>query len=90
MYLCSIFTLCKEEMARGKIREYDSKRLLKEHFKRLCGAKTILFLKIHCAFPCLMIPNICHITESTDFNGLVEKEPWLSSGKLVVKPDMLF
>ena len=25
------------EMARKKIREYDSKRLLKEHFKRLCG-----------------------------------------------------
>lgn len=30
------------------------------------------------------------ITESTDFNELVEKEPWLSSGRLVVKPDMLF
>lgn len=24
-------------MARKKIREYDSKRLLKEHFKRLAG-----------------------------------------------------
>jgi ATP citrate (pro-S)-lyase len=24
-------------MARKKIREYDSKRLLKEHLKRLCG-----------------------------------------------------
>ena len=30
------------------------------------------------------------ITESTDFNELAEKEPWLLSGKLVVKPDMLF
>lgn len=30
------------------------------------------------------------MTESTDFNELVTKEPWLSSMKLVVKPDMLF
>ncbi|KAL6963064.1 ATP-citrate synthase alpha chain protein 1, partial [Sarracenia purpurea var. burkii] len=30
------------------------------------------------------------ITESTDVNELVENEPWLSSEKLVVKPDMLF
>lgn len=26
-------------MARKKIREYDSKRLLKEHYKRLSGAE---------------------------------------------------
>ena len=30
------------------------------------------------------------VTESTDFNELAAKEPWLLSGKLVVKPDMLF
>ncbi|KAF5203181.1 Atp-citrate synthase [Thalictrum thalictroides] len=30
------------------------------------------------------------VTESTDFNELANKEAWLSSGKLVVKPDMLF
>lgn len=30
------------------------------------------------------------ITESTDFTELQDKEPWLSSSKLVVKPDMLF
>ncbi|XP_048233328.1 ATP-citrate synthase alpha chain protein 1 isoform X1 [Ricinus communis] len=63
-------------MARKKIREYDSKRLLKEHFKRLSGYE----LPIKSA----------QVTESTDFNELAEKEPWLSSGKLVVKPDMLF
>ncbi|KAK4261339.1 hypothetical protein QN277_004351 [Acacia crassicarpa] len=63
-------------MARKKIREYDSKRLLKEHYKRLCGKE----LPIKSA----------QVTESTDFNELVEKEPWLSSSKLVVKPDMLF
>ncbi|PKI42665.1 hypothetical protein CRG98_036947 [Punica granatum] len=63
-------------MARKKIREYDSKRLLKEHFKRLAGYE----LPIKSA----------QITESTDVNELVEKEPWLSSEKLVVKPDMLF
>lgn len=30
------------------------------------------------------------VNESTKFDELVEKEPWLSSSKLVVKPDMLF
>lgn len=30
------------------------------------------------------------MTESTDLNELADKETWLSSGKLVVKPDMLF
>ncbi|KAL2543211.1 ATP-citrate synthase alpha chain protein 2 [Abeliophyllum distichum] len=63
-------------MARKKIREYDSKRLLKEHFKRLSGSE----LPIKSA----------QVTESTEFNELVDKEPWLSSTKLVVKPDMLF
>ncbi|XP_058194022.1 ATP-citrate synthase alpha chain protein 1-like isoform X2 [Rhododendron vialii] len=63
-------------MARKKIREYDSKRLLKEHYKRFAGAE----LGIKSA----------QITESTDVNELVKKEPWLSSEKLVVKPDMLF
>ncbi|KAL0296998.1 UNVERIFIED_CONTAM: ATP-citrate synthase alpha chain protein 1 [Sesamum radiatum] len=63
-------------MARKKIREYDSKRLLKEHFKRISGSE----LEIKSA----------QVTESTDLNELVDKEPWLSSTKLVVKPDMLF
>ncbi|URD84888.1 ATP-grasp domain [Musa troglodytarum] len=63
-------------MARKKIREYDSKRLLKEHLKRLAG----IDLQIRSA----------QVTESTDFTELVNKEPWLSSMKLVVKPDMLF
>ncbi|KAK6117936.1 hypothetical protein DH2020_048341 [Rehmannia glutinosa] len=63
-------------MARKKIREYDSKRLLKEHFKRISGSD----LEIKSA----------QVTESTDFKELVDKEPWISSTKLVVKPDMLF
>lgn len=63
-------------MARKKIREYDSKRLLKEHFNRISGSQLAI--------------KSAQITESTDFNELVEKEPWLSSSKLVVKPDMLF
>nr|POE97852.1 atp-citrate synthase alpha chain protein 1 [Quercus suber] len=66
----------QKEMARKKIREYDSKRLLKEHFKRLSGRE----LPIKSA----------QVTESTDFNELAQNEPWLSSMKLVVKPDMLF
>ncbi|KAI4368458.1 hypothetical protein MLD38_017014 [Melastoma candidum] len=63
-------------MARKKIREYDSKRLLKEHFLRLCGRD----LPIRSA----------QVTQDTDLTSLVEREPWLSSEKLVVKPDMLF
>ncbi|KAK0601301.1 hypothetical protein LWI29_022950 [Acer saccharum] len=57
-------------MACKKIREYDSKRLLKEHFKRLCGRE----LPIKSA----------QVTESTDFNELAQKEPWLSSCKFVI------
>lgn len=63
-------------MARKKIREYDSKRLLKEHLKRLAGIP----LDIKSA----------QVTQSTDFDELVSQEPWLSSTRLVVKPDMLF
>uniref|UniRef100_A0A0D3DNZ4 ATP citrate synthase n=1 Tax=Brassica oleracea var. oleracea TaxID=109376 RepID=A0A0D3DNZ4_BRAOL len=63
-------------MARKKIREHDSKRLVKEHFKRLSGKE-------------LPIRSV-QINQTTDLNELVEKEPWLSSEKLVVKPDMLF
>eukprot|EP00249_Psilotum_nudum_P016520 c25861_g1_i1 orf=172-1464(+) len=63
-------------MARKKIREYNSKRLLTEHLKRVAG----ISLDIKSA----------QVTQSTDFNELADKEPWLSSSKLVVKPDMLF
>ncbi|CAN0923969.1 ATP-citrate synthase alpha chain protein 1 [Linum grandiflorum] len=63
-------------MARKKIREYDSKRLLKEHFKRLSGSD----LPIKSA----------QVKESTDVLELAATEPWLLNGKLVVKPDMLF
>lgn len=65
-----------KDMARKKIREYDSKRLLKEHFKRIAGYEVPV--------------RSAQITESTNLNELVEKEPWLSSERLVVKPDMLF
>ncbi|KAM7251785.1 hypothetical protein ACFE04_023668 [Oxalis oulophora] len=63
-------------MARKKIREYDSKRLLKQHFKSIAGYE----LPIKSA----------QVTDSTDFKALADKEPWLLSEKLVVKPDMLF
>lgn len=33
---------------------------------------------------------ISQVTESTEFNKLADQEPWLSSTRLVVKPDMLF
>uniref|UniRef100_A0A453HU36 ATP citrate synthase n=1 Tax=Aegilops tauschii subsp. strangulata TaxID=200361 RepID=A0A453HU36_AEGTS len=63
-------------MARKKIREYDSKRLLKEHLKRLAG------IDLHILS--------AQVTQSTDFAELVNQHPWLSTTKLVVKPDMLF
>lgn len=34
--------------------------------------------------------DIEQVTEATDFTELTNNEPWLSSTKLVVKPDMLF
>ncbi|GBG70563.1 hypothetical protein CBR_g6689 [Chara braunii] len=63
-------------MARKKIREYDSKRLLKEHIKRLAGLSLNLLA--------------VQVTADTDFKELADQEPWLNTTKLVVKPDMLF
>jgi len=63
-------------MARKKIREYDSKRIFKEHLKRLAGIAVDI--------------KAAQVTESTDFDELADKEPWLNSTRLVVKPDMLF
>ncbi|KAL3688847.1 hypothetical protein R1sor_015156 [Riccia sorocarpa] len=63
-------------MARKKIREYNSKGLLKEHLKRLAG----IDLDIKSA----------QVTEKTEFVALADTETWLNSTRLVVKPDMLF
>ncbi|CAK9873701.1 unnamed protein product [Sphagnum jensenii] len=63
-------------MARKKIREYDSKRILKEHLKRIAGISLGM--------------KSAQVTENTDFSELAAKEAWLSSTQLVVKPDMLF
>jgi len=63
-------------MARKKIREYDSKRIFKEHLKRLAGIAVDI--------------KAAQVTESTDFDELADNEPWLNSTRLVVKPDMLF
>ncbi|CAL9072495.1 unnamed protein product [Musa textilis] len=97
-------------MARKKIREYDSKRLLKQHLKRLAAIDlqlysaqvsssfpsysrlpmSISFSRFSLFGPCSP-PIFCSfVTQSTDFTEFVNKEPWLSSMKLVVKPDMLF
>ncbi|KAH0916581.1 hypothetical protein HID58_031027 [Brassica napus] len=85
-------------MARKKIREYDSKRLVKEHFKRLSGnelpIRSVQFNVLEHWFlrheAMIIEPFSTLINQTTDLNELVEKEPWLSSEKLVVKPDMLF
>ena len=63
-------------MARKKIREYDSKRLLKSHILRLLGLKLPL--------------NVAQVRQDTNFVQLLEDNPWMKTTKLVVKPDMLF
>ncbi|RWW56888.1 hypothetical protein BHE74_00036353 [Ensete ventricosum] len=75
-------------MARKKIREYDSKRLLKENLKRLAGTE----LQIRSA----QVPFYSNLKRPHSLAfpisqcPCLNKEPWLSSTKLVVKPDMLF
>ena len=64
-------------MPRRKIREYQAKRLFSEHFSRLSNG---VHLGLQCA----------QITPGTNFDRLAVDNPWLSSTKLVVKPDMLF
>ena len=51
-------------MARKKIREYDSKRLLKAHIASLAG----LDLPIH----------VAQVKEATDFAELVAENPWMT------------
>ncbi|KFM26377.1 ATP-citrate synthase [Auxenochlorella protothecoides] len=63
-------------MARKKIREYNSKTLLKVHAARLGG----LDLPI----------RVAQVKADTDFGALVTAHPWLSTTPLVVKPDCLF
>lgn len=63
-------------MARKKIREYNSKQLLKAHLARLLGLDLSL--------------QVAQVTQSTNFTELVDQNRWLSQNKLVVKPDMLF
>ncbi|KAL4438043.1 hypothetical protein ABPG77_004264 [Micractinium sp. CCAP 211/92] len=63
-------------MARKKIREYDSKRLLKAHIARLAG---------------LQLPiAVAQVKEATNFAELVSANPWMTQTPLVVKPDCLF
>jgi ATP citrate (pro-S)-lyase len=63
-------------MARKKIREFDSKRLLKAHILHLLGLELPL--------------NVAQVRQDTDFVQLLEDNQWMKQTKLVVKPDMLF
>ena len=63
-------------MARKKIREYDSKRLLKAHIARLLGVQLPL--------------NVAQVRTDTDYVALLDENSWMKNSKLVVKPDMLF
>lgn len=50
----------------------------------------LLFSCINNDLVCLQILIVLKVTASTDFSELTDREPWLSSNRLVVKPDMLF
>lgn len=63
-------------MARKKIREYDGKRILREHMSRFSKLK----------FPA----KSAQISGATDYDALAKAEPWLLKEKLVCKPDVLF
>jgi len=65
-------------MARRKIREYDSKRLLAANLERMSDGKAKY------AFRCVQI------TPATDIEKLAVDNPWLRKTRLVAKPDMLF
>eukprot|EP00736_Rhodelphis_marinus_P010307 Rmarinus@m.2662 len=63
-------------MAKKKIREYDGKRLLRQHIPR--------YSKLH--FPCKSV----QVHASTDRAAIARDNQWLLQEKLVVKPDVLF
>eukprot|EP00735_Rhodelphis_limneticus_P005912 TRINITY_DN1801_c0_g1::TRINITY_DN1801_c0_g1_i1::g.25250::m.25250 TRINITY_DN1801_c0_g1::TRINITY_DN1801_c0_g1_i1::g.25250 ORF type:complete len:429 (-),score=168.67,sp/O22718/ACLA2_ARATH/57.04/5e-171,ATP-grasp_2/PF08442.5/1.3e-13 TRINITY_DN1801_c0_g1_i1:640-1926(-) len=63
-------------MARKKIREYDGKRLLRQHLPRFTQLP----------FPCKSV----QVSGATDRVALVQENQWLKQEKLVVKPDVLF
>jgi len=63
-------------MPRRKVREYQSKKLFSENFKRFSSAP----VHISCV----------QVTPTVALDSLVAGNPWLASEKLVVKPDMLF
>lgn len=65
-------------MAQRGIREYDAKRILAEHIEKLSDGK----IKYH--------GKVALVAPGTDIDALSEKEPWLKTDKLVVKPDQLF
>lgn len=63
------------------------KELVKSWIGDLCRGScgyVVLYIEFRrCVF-------VLQVTESTNFDELAQKEPWLTSCKLVVKPDMLF
>lgn len=63
-------------MARKKIREYNSKRLLKQHIQQLANINLPI--------------KVAQVRHDTNFAELVAQHPWMKTTKLVVKPDMLF
>ena len=57
-------------MARKKIREYDSKRLLKAHIARLADLKLPI--------------NVAQVKESTNFIELIAANPWMTQVRCTI------
>ncbi|NND65874.1 MAG: ATPase [Gammaproteobacteria bacterium] len=64
-------------MAHRAIREFDGKRMISDLFQQQNRGGA------------LQANRCVQVTESTDYDQLTKDNPWLSSEKLVVKPDQL-
>ena len=64
-------------MAEKAIREYDGKRMIARHLSRYPGSESVA--ENRCA----------QVSFESNLEQLLKEEPWLSSEKLVVKPDQL-
>jgi ATP-citrate lyase beta-subunit len=65
-------------MAKKAIREYDAKRMMSRGLPEISGGRFVYEARLALVSP------------ETDLGALPEKEPWLLTEQLVVKPDQLF
>jgi ATP-citrate lyase beta-subunit len=64
-------------MAQRAIREFDTKKMLAEHWKEYFGHER--------SYP----GKFVQVTQDTDWDKLKKENEWLEKGRLAVKPDQL-